>query len=121
MKALTVSQTALVFLGVMIGLSAVGEGAGMLIQWVYDRRPPAPVTQQQAARQIPPGPRLEVDLLASRQALVGPERQAGSFGWTDRAKGRAHVPVEVAMRLMARQGWPQPQADAQGKSPEGGS
>jgi hypothetical protein len=119
MKALTVSQSALVFIGVMVGLSAIGEGAGALIQWAYGRRPPAPVTQQQAARQVPPEPRLEVDLLASRRILVGPERRAGSFGWTDRANGRAHVPVDVAMRLMAKQGWPQP--DSQGRSSGGGS
>jgi hypothetical protein len=119
MKALTVSQTALVFLGVMIGLSAIGEGAGAIVQWASTRRLPPPVTRQQAARQVPPEPRLEVDLLASRRIMVGPERQAESFGWTDRAKGRAHVPVEVAMRLMVRQGWPQP--DSQGRSPGGGS
>jgi len=119
MKALTVSQTALVFIGVMVGLTAMGEGAGTLVQWVSRQRLPPPVTQQQAARQVPPEPRLEIDLLASRRTAVGPDRQAESFGWTDRAKGRAHVPVEVAMRMMAQQGWPQP--DAQGPSPGGGS
>jgi hypothetical protein len=117
MKALTVSQSALVFIGVMVGLTAIGEGAGALIQWAYGRRPPAPVTQQQAARQVPPEPRLEVDLLASRRTMVGPERQAGSYGWTDRPRRRAHVPVEVAMRLMARQGWP----ETNGPSSGGGS
>ena len=48
MKALTVSQTALVFIGVMIGLTAIGEGAGSLVQWASRRRLPPPVTQQQA-------------------------------------------------------------------------
>jgi hypothetical protein len=117
MKAPTLSVTgsALVFIGVMVGLTAIGEGAGALIQWASSRSPPAAVTQQQAARIVPPEPRLEVDLLASRRTMVGPERRAESFGWTDRAKGRAHVPVEVAMRLLARQGWPSP------PSPEGGS
>lgn len=116
MKALTVSQSALVFIGVMIGLTAIGEGAGALIQWASGRHPPPLVTREQAARLIPPEPRLEVDLLASRRAMVGPERQAESFGWTDGAKGRAHVPVEVAMRLMAQQGWPEPQPDSRQKS-----
>lgn len=120
MKALSVSQSALLFIGVMVGLAAIGEGAGALIQWAAARKPPPPVTRQQAARLVPPAPRLEVDLLASRQTMVGPERQAVSFGWTDRASGRAHVPVAVAMRLMAQQGWPQPQAQSPGK-PEGGS
>ena len=105
-KAFTVTQTALLFLGVMIGLTAIGEGAGVLMQRVYGALPPQSVTLQQAARQVPPEPRLEVDLLASRRAMVGPDRQAESYGWTDKANGRAHVPVEVAMRLMAQQGWP---------------
>jgi hypothetical protein len=113
----TVSRTALLFIGVMVGLTAIGEGAGALIQWAASRRPPPPVTRQQAARLVPPEPRLEVDLLASRQTMVGPDRRADSFGWTDRSKGRAHVPVDVAMRLLAQQGWPTPQ----GRSPEGGS
>lgn len=106
-KAFTVTQTALVFLGVMIGLAAVGEGAGALVQWAYGLRPPKPTTLQQTARQVPPEPRLEVDLLATRRAMVGPDRRAESYGWTDRANGRAHVPVETAMRLLARQGWPE--------------
>jgi hypothetical protein len=108
--ALTVAQTALMFIGVMVGLAAIGEAAGALLQRGYEvARRPAPVTQQQAARQVPPEPRLQVDPLADRQTMVGPDRRARTFGWTDRANGRAHVPVEVAMRLMAQRGWPQPE------------
>lgn len=106
-RSLSVTQTALLFIGVMVGLAAIGEGAGVLVQRAYEAvRRPEPVTSLQAAPQRPPEPRLEVDLLASRRAMVGPEARAESFGWTDEAAGRAHVPVETAMRLLARQGWP---------------
>lgn len=110
-KPLTTAQTALVFLGVMAGLTVIGIGAGVAMMGgaaVVDR--PADVTAIQARVQTPPKPRLQVDRLADRQAVLGPERLASTYGWTDKARGRAHIPVEDAMRLMAQQGWPDPEA-----------
>jgi hypothetical protein len=106
-KPLSVAQTALVCLGVMAGLALIGIGAGVAMMRgadVVDR--PAPVTAIQARAQTPPLPRLQVDPLADRQVVLGPERLASTWGWTDKARGRAHIPVEDAMRLMAERGWP---------------
>jgi hypothetical protein len=110
-KPLTVIQTALVFLGVMAGLAVIGIGAGVALTKgadVVDRPPPA--TAVQARAQTPPEPRLQVDRLADRQVVLGPERLASTWGWTDKAHGRAHIPVEDAMRLMAQRGWPHAEA-----------
>ena len=53
------------------------------------------------------GPRLEVAPSADRAEL---ERSAAArletYGWTDKALGRAHIPIERAMALLAAQGWP---------------
>jgi hypothetical protein len=111
LKPLTVAQTALVFLGVIGGLAVIGVGAGVAMMKgaaVVDR--PAAVTAIQARAQTPPLPRLQVDRLADRQAMLGPERLASTYGWTDKARGRAHIPVDEAMALMAQQGWPSPEA-----------
>jgi hypothetical protein len=110
LKPLSVAQTALVFLGVMAGLAVIGVGAGLAVTkgaGVVDRQPP--VTAIQARVQTPPLPRLQVDRLADRQVALGPERLATTYGWTDKANGRAHIPVEEAMRLLAQQGWPSPE------------
>jgi hypothetical protein len=57
--------------------------------------------------QVPPPPRLQVDESAGRAAI---ERAADAklegYGWTDRAAGRAHIPIARAMALLAARGWP---------------
>lgn len=110
-KPLTTPQTALMFIGVMAGLAVIGVGAALAMMKGADivDRPPA-VTAIQARVQTPPLPRLQVDPLADRQVVLGPERLASTWGWTDKARGRAHIPVEDAMRLMAERGWPSAEA-----------
>ena len=104
-------QTALIFLGTMVALAIIGGAAGLGVQWSVSalRKPPG-VTAVQARVQTPPEPRLQVDPLADRQVMLGPDRLASTYGWTDKAQGRARIPVEAAMRLLAQQGWPEPEA-----------
>jgi hypothetical protein len=112
LKPLTVTQTALVFLGVLGGLAVIGVGAGVALTRgaaIVDRQPP--VSAIQARVQTPPLPRLQVDRLADRQVVLDPERLASTYGWTDKAQQRAHIPVDQAMRLMAQQGWPRAEGD----------
>lgn len=105
------ARTALVFLGVMVALALVGGGAGLLMQAASSRaeKPPA-FTAVQTRVQVPPEPRLQVDALADRQVVLGPEQRASTWGWTDQARGRAHVPVDAAMVLLAQRGWPNAEA-----------
>lgn len=55
---------------------------------------------------LPPAPRLQA---APRRDLVAYEtaerRRLATYGWSDLAQGRIHVPVEQAMREVAAQGW----------------
>lgn len=110
-KPLTPPQTALVFLGVMAGLVLLGAATGWLMLWGFSAtHPPPETTAVQAHVQTPPEPRLQVDPLADRQVMVGPDRLATTYGWTDHAQGRARTSVEAAMRLLAERGWPEPEA-----------
>lgn len=103
-RAFTVAQVALVFLGVIVGLAMAGGAVGLLMEQGFSKAlAPAPVTAIQAHAQVPPEPRLQVDPLADRSAVLGPERRASTYG-------RGHIPVEQAMRQLAAQGWPQPEA-----------
>jgi hypothetical protein len=55
----------------------------------------------------PPAPRLqlspEADLTRFRDAEAA---RLGSYGWVDRSKGIVHIPIEQAMREIARRGIP---------------
>ena len=55
----------------------------------------------------PPAPRLQTDPAADLAAYVRKERHLlDSYGWVDRERGIAHVPVEIAMERLARTGIP---------------
>ena len=55
------------------------------------------------------GPRLEVDPRGDRLAVEAAARaRLAGYGWTDRARGRAHIPIARAMALQAGRGWPDP-------------
>jgi hypothetical protein len=112
MPAFGPTQTALVFVGLMIALPILGAGVAILLELYAARAewPPA-VTAVQARVQTPPQPRLQVDPLGDRQVVLAPERLASTWGWTDKARGRAHMPVDVAMQKLAERGWPNAEAD----------
>jgi len=55
----------------------------------------------------PPGPRLQTDPEADLGAYVRKEQHLlDSYGWVDRERGIAHIPIEVAMERLARTGIP---------------
>lgn len=105
------TQVALIFLSAMVGLAIAGGAAGLLLQTGVSRaqKPPG-FTAVQTRTQTPPEPRLQVNSLADRQVVLGPERLASTWGWTDKARGRAHMPVDEAMKRLAERGWPDPEA-----------
>jgi hypothetical protein len=71
---------------------------------------PPPTTALQRTRLVPNGPRLESDPLKDRLALEAKARaQIESYGWVDRGKGIARIPIERAMALQAQKGWPDQQ------------
>lgn len=66
--------------------------------------PPGPVI---TASQLPPQPRLQraPDTDWSRMRAET-DRRLSSYGWSDQANGRAHMPIERAMALIAERGLP---------------
>lgn len=95
------------------GLVAVAVVVHLLI-WglvkgfsAYDtRRDPVPSPLPQANVQPdPPGPRLqntpELDLLKLRRIE---DQQLGRAGWIDQRQGTVHVPIDVAMEVIAGHG-----------------
>jgi hypothetical protein len=73
--------------------------AGLFALW--PAAPPAPVRRTNV-----PAPRLELQEGQDRPALDAAARaKLQGYGWTDRAGGRAHIPIERAMTLQVQQGW----------------
>jgi len=60
----------------------------------------------------PPAPRLQVEPKADLEALHAAERkQLTAYGWLNRERQVAHVPIQRAMELVGERGlpgWPQP-------------
>ena len=95
---------ALAFLLMVSGVAIVG----LVCWWLFPRAPypelvPYPVPSY-------PAPQLQA---APHDDMVRFYRQEldqlNSFGWVDRAQGLVHVPIDQAMRAVARQGidgWP---------------
>lgn len=55
----------------------------------------------------PPQPRLQTDPEADLGAYLREEQHLlDSYGWVDRSRGIAHVPIQVAMQQLARTGIP---------------
>jgi hypothetical protein len=55
----------------------------------------------------PPAPHLQTDPPADLANYLRKERQLlGSYGWVDRAHGIAHVPIDIEMARLAREGIP---------------
>jgi hypothetical protein len=73
--------------------------AGLFQLW--PAAPPAPTKPNV------PAPRLESHEGEDRAALeAAAQAKLQGYGWTDRAAGRAHIPIERAMELQVQQGWP---------------
>ncbi|MFZ5779956.1 MAG: hypothetical protein ACOY4R_07080 [Pseudomonadota bacterium] len=83
--------------------TSAGVVAGMMALLSHDAA--APSAQHAARPRL--GPPLEVDQGESRAALeAAARRRLETYGWVDRAKGRARIPIERAMQLLAQHGWP---------------
>jgi hypothetical protein len=55
----------------------------------------------------PPGPRLETNPEAELQRFrAEEEKRLNTYGWIDKQKGIVHIPIEEAMKNLARTGAP---------------
>jgi hypothetical protein len=93
----------------MLGLLVA---SALLARWLY----PQSLTDATLTPPLPvyPVPRLQSDPAADMRAFHAKElHELDSTGWVDRAHGVVHIPVEDAMRIVAREGipgWPAPRA-----------
>jgi hypothetical protein len=78
--------------------------SGALLDVLVERRP-APAPGPLAPPPRVDAPRLEPDPLAALAALRRAEAERlGSYGWVDRERGVARIPIERAMELFLRRG-----------------
>jgi hypothetical protein len=58
-------------------------------------------------RIVPPGPRLQTNPEAELQEFrAEEEKRLNTYGWIDKRKGIVHIPIEEAMKKLARTGAP---------------
>jgi hypothetical protein len=54
---------------------------------------------------VPPAPELQIDSASDlARYRAGEEARLQSYGWVDRDKGIVHIPIEQAMRDLAKRG-----------------
>jgi hypothetical protein len=86
------------------GLFALIAVAALVVAGLFQlwpAAPPAPIKPNV------PAPRLESHEGQDRPAIDEAAREKlQGYGWTDRAAGKAHIPIERAMELQVQQGWP---------------
>ena len=76
--------------------------------WLF----PAEVADRRFARPFPdfPGPRLQASPRVDMAAFYAEEMaRLNSVGWQDKHSGTVHIPIDQAMRLVAKEGiagWP---------------
>lgn len=59
---------------------------------------------EQARNAVPPTPRLQTHAADDRETMLAAQhRQLESYGWIDEQRGIAHIPIERAMQLQARE------------------
>jgi hypothetical protein len=99
-------------LGGVLALAAIAAAIVFgLYSWFEMRGVRAPATALERAELQPRGPRLESDPLRDRLALEAQARaRIESYGWVDRQRGIARIPIERAMALQAAKGWPDAEA-----------
>ena len=85
----------------LFGLIAVAAIVVAVLFQIWPAAPAAPTKPNV------PAPRLESQEGQDRPAIDEAAREKlRGYGWTDRAGGRAHIPIDRAMELLVQQGWP---------------
>jgi hypothetical protein len=78
-----------------------------LMEWNAARNDPARHPLATTQTQAPPEPRLQPDPVHDMERMRAAEEQRlHSYGWVDKEKGVAHIPIEQAMELVVKRGLP---------------
>ena len=90
------------------GMALTVVGLALLALWLY---PQAPSMNRMGTNlPVPPSPQLQSDPSLQMTQFSAQETQwLNSAGWVDEAHGISHIPIQDAMRRVARDGvkdWP---------------
>ncbi len=111
-RDISLRGVALTVLGVFLGTALSMLAMWWLFSWLLasaEKRPAPPALVQQAAGQLPPGPRLQASPDADMTHMRARENELlSSYGWADRAAGTVRIPVSRAMDVLAATGFPGP-------------
>ena len=65
------------------------------------------LTPMETQRLVPPAPRLDITPSLGRAAIEGDAAaKLQGYAWADQPAKRVRIPIDRAMELMVRQGWP---------------
>lgn len=103
-----VSTKFIIISGAVLFLVMVLVLVAMRGMFDYLRRPPGPPASVLSnARELPPGPQLQVDPRKQlRDYLANQKATLDSYGWVDRNEGIVRIPIERAMELLLKKGLP---------------
>lgn len=91
-------------LGLMLALVLSIFSIAAFVTWLAPARGPTVATGFPPAEA---GPRLQVDPAAEHARIEAEARaRLTGYSWMDSPHGRAHIPIERAMAILARDGWP---------------
>jgi hypothetical protein len=88
-----------------VGLSIVLV-VGLLLFLRYEKKGPF-VTSLETSHLAPPAPQLEGYFPSDRASLETAAHQAlQGYTWKDKDAGIARIPIDRAMQILSRHGWP---------------
>ncbi|HZY53822.1 MAG TPA: hypothetical protein VFE73_11275 [Reyranella sp.] len=94
------ARAAVYSVGGLFGLIALAAIVVAVLFQIWPAAPRAP------AKPNVPAPRLESQEGQDRPAIDDAARKKlEGYGWSDRAAGKAHIPIDRAMELLVQQGW----------------
>lgn len=99
------ARNVLYALSIVFALIALAGGVAAAL--LGPRRTPQAAPTLEAAETKPPRPRLQLDPVGDRRALEATARaKLQTYAWVDESRGLARIPIDRAMSLLVRQGWP---------------
>jgi len=108
----------------IVAIAVSGVFVGGVLFAMRDREDQVSVPAISRVTLLPPEPRLQIAPQADRKALEEAARaRLNGYGWAQE-RGRARIPIERAMELLAGHGWPdpdEPDASARQQAGEGAS
>jgi hypothetical protein len=99
-------------IGLALGIVVVAFAMWGLFEWFYAREdranaPVSPAVLSEKQQQLPPEPRLQaVPRLDLKSLREGEEKVLTSYAWIDPNRGIARIPIEEAIKIVAKRGLP---------------